>query len=436
MKLVIKGGRLIDPKHGRDAVTDVYIASGKIAALGAAPAGFIAQRMIDATGLVVCPGFVDLSARLREPGLEYKATLESELEAAMAGGVTSLVCPPDTDPPLDEPGLVEMLKHRARSLNKARVFPLGALTQKLEGRELTEMAELSDAGCIGFSQADAALTDTMTLMRALQYAATFGFAVWLRPQDVFLSRHGVAHDGEVATRLGLPGIPSCAETVALSTILLLARETGARIHLCRLSTAAGIGMVRVAKEQGLAVTCDVGMHHVHLSESDIGFFDSNCRLVPPLRAEADRAAIRAGLADGTIDAVCSDHSPVDDDAKQVPFGEAEPGATGLELLLPLSLQWAREAHLPLDRALARITHEPDRLLGIAGGELGVGSPADVCVFDPDAHWRVDRKSLYSQGKNTPFLGARMQGRVCCTLVDGHVVFDRPHGREARKQATT
>ena len=235
----IKGGRLIDPRSRVDAKQDVFVSDGRIAALAKAPAGFRAGRTIDASGLVVCPGLIDLSARLREPGFEYKATLESEMQAAVAGGVTSLACPPDTDPPLDEPGLVEMLKYRARSLNLVHVYPVGALTWKLAGERLTEMVVLRDAGCIAFSQADTPIPDTQMLWRALQYAATFGIAVWLRPQDGYLERGGVAHDGEVATRLGLQGIPAFAETIALSTILELVRATRARVHLCRLSTAEG-----------------------------------------------------------------------------------------------------------------------------------------------------------------------------------------------------
>jgi len=423
MKIHIKNGRLIDPKNGIDSIQDVFIAAGKIVSVGSAPEGFHANRVLDATGLVVCPGLIDLSARLREPGFEYKATLESEMAAAVAGGVTSLVCPPDTDPPLDEPGLVEMLKYRAKSLNQARVFPLGALTQKLAGGELTEMAELHDAGCIAFSHADAPLNDTLVMMRTMEYAATFDFAVWLRPQDASLSKNGVAHDGEVATRLGLPSIPSCAETIALSTILLLASKTGARVHICRLSSREAIDMVRAAKQDGINISCDIGVHHAHLSEIDIGFFDANCHLIPPLRSLRDRDAIREGLKDGTIDAICSDHAPVDDDAKILPFAEAEPGATGLELLLPLTLKWGSEMGLPLVQTIAKITVDPARVLGIANGHVGVGQSADICVFDPAAHWKVEPKALKSQGKNTPFLGMELQGKVRYTLVDGHVVYE-------------
>ena len=420
MNIHIKKGRLIDPKNGIDARLDLFIAAGKVLAVGDAPAGFIADKIIDAAGLVVAPGLIDLAARLREPGYEYKATLESEMNAAAAGGVTSLACPPDTDPPLDEPGLVEMLKHRAKTLNQAHVYSVGALTQGLKGTEITEMAELADAGCVAFSQADAALTDTRVLMRAMQYAATFGFSVWLRPQDSFLARDGVAHDGEVATRLGLPGIPACAETIALATMLQLARETGVRLHICRISSESGVAMVRAAKQQGLPLTCDVSINHIHLSEMDIGFFDANCHLTPPLRSLRDRDALRAGLLDGTIDAICSDHTPVDEDAKQLPFAEAEAGATGLELLLPLALKWAGQG--ALSEALAKVTVQPARILGLDAGHLSVGGPADICVFNPDTYWKIEPAALKSQGKNTPFLSLELQGRVRYTLVDGEFVY--------------
>lgn len=422
MNIHIKNGRLIDPRNNIDAKLDVFISNKLIAAIGHAPDGFVAAQVIDATGLIVSPGLIDLAARLREPGYEYMATLESEMDAAVAGGITSLACPPDTDPPLDEPGLVEMLKHRARNLNQAHLYPVAALTTALKGQELTEMSELVEAGCVAFSQADAPLTDTRVLFRAMQYAATFGFSVWLRPQDSFLARDGVAHDGEVATRCGLPAIPVCAETIALATMLTLARETGVKLHICRLSSAAGVEMVRTARQQGLAVTCDVTINHVHLSEMDIGFFDPNCRLTPPLRSLRDRAALRSGLLDGTIDAICSNHAPVDEDAKQLPFAEAESGATGLELLLPLVLKWAEQENLSLADALAKATLRPAQILGLDAGHLSIGAAADVCVFDPEIYWKVEPAALKSQGKNTPFTGMEVQGKVRYTLVDGKVVY--------------
>lgn len=425
MNIHIKNGRLIDPKNRIDAVQDIYIEAGKVLASGKAPKGYIAEKIIDASGLIVIPGLIDLAARLREPGYEYKATLESEMNAAVAGGITSLACPPDTEPVLDEPGLVEMLKHRALALSQAHVYPIGALTYGLKGLELTEMAELADAGCVAFSQADAPLTDTRVMMRAMQYAATFNFSVWLRPQDSYLARDGVAHDGEVATRLGLPSIPACAETIALSTMLNLARETGVSLHVCRISSAASVAMIREAKKEGLPITCDVSMNHIHLSEMDIGYFDSNCHLIPPLRNQRDRDALRAGLLEGVIDAICSNHSPVDDDAKQLPFAEAEAGATGLELLLPLVLKWAIQDKYALSDAIAKVTINPARILKIDAGHLSTGAIADVCIFDPAKDWKVVASALKSQGKNTPFLGIEMLGRVRHTLVNGQLVYQSP-----------
>ena len=419
MKLLVKGGRVIDPASGRDAAGDVAIADGRIVeSLSGKP-----ERVIDAQGLVVAPGLIDLAARLREPGYEYKATLESEMDAAVAGGVTSLACPPDTDPPLDEPGLVDMLRRRALALSRARVYPLGALTVKLEGRQLTEMAELAEAGCVAFSQANAAIADTQVLWRALQYAATFGFPVWLRAEDLWLAKGGVAHDGEVATRLGLAGIPAFAETVALATLLELVRATGARVHVCRISSAAGVAMLRRARHDGLPLTCDVGVHHVHLSDRDLGYFDAQCRLEPPLRSPRDRDALGAGLADGTIDCIVSDHTPVDEDGKHLPFAEAEPGATGLELLLPLALKWGVQAKLNLAQTLARVTSAPARILGVDAGRIAPGAPADLVLFDPEAPWRVSAQALKSQGKNSPFLGLELAGRVRATLVAGNVVYE-------------
>jgi dihydroorotase len=419
MRLHIKNGRVIDPATGKDGTGDLFIADGKISAESGK-----ADRVIDAKGLVVAPGLIDLSARLREPGYEYKATLESEMDAAVAGGVTSLACPPDTDPPLDEPGLVDMLRRRAKALSRARVYPVGALTVKLAGEALTEMGQLTDAGCVAFSQANAVLADTQILWRALQYAATFGYPVWLRAEDAWLAKGGVSHDGEVATRLGLPGIPAFAETIALSTILELVRATGARVHVCRLSSAGAVEMMRRAKQEKLPVSCDVGIHHVHLCDMDLGYFDSQCRLEPPLRSQRDRDALSRGLAEGVVDCVCSDHTPVDEDGKHRPFAQAEPGATGLELLLPLTLKWGQARGLPLAVTLARITCEPARILGVASGRLAAGAPGDLVLFDSAAPLQVKAEALKSQGKNTPFLGHELAGKVRYTIVAGNVVYEQ------------
>lgn len=442
MKILIQNGRVIDPISGLDILGDVAIGTGRILSIGQIrPDEFEPDRVIDASGCIVAPGLVDLAVRLREPGYEHEGMLESELAAAAAGGVTSVVCLPDTDPTLDEPGLVEMLKLRARKLSRCRLFPLGALTRGLRGENLTEMAELHEAGCVGYSQAEVPVRDTQVLQRALQYAATFGYTVWLRPQDAWLGK-GVAASGAMATRLGLSGVPVAAETIALHTIIELVRVTGARVHLCRLSSAAGVDIVRRAKAEGLPITADVSINSLLLTDVDIGFFNPAMRVVPPLRQGRDRDALQAGLADGTLDALVSDHTPVDEDSKLLPFGEAEPGATGLELLLSLALKGAglsagEAASLDAGRlrqALSSVCSGPVRVLGEAigslassAGRLVEGGVADVCVFDPATSWKVEASALVSQGKHTPFAfectGFALPGRVRATLVAGQLAHE-------------
>ncbi|HSN78866.1 MAG TPA: dihydroorotase [Rhodoferax sp.] len=427
-RVLIQGGRVIDPASGLDGQADVALANGAVLAIQNIPADFQADVTIPAAGCLVLPGLVDLAVRLREPGNEHARMLESEMAAAMAGGVTSLVCQPDTDPVLDEPGLVEMLRFRAEKLEQARVYPLGALTRNLKGETLTEMVMLTDAGCVAFSQAEEMIGNTQVLQRAFQYASTFGYAVWLRPQDYFLGQ-GVAASGPLATRMGLSGVPVMAETIALHTIFELMRSTGARVHLCRISSAAGVALVRQAKLDGLKVSCDVSINSLHLTDTDMGFFDSRARLNPPLRQQRDRDALRAGLLDGTIDALVSDHTPVDEDAKNLPFAESEPGATGLELLLSLAYKWHLDTGIALARAVAVVTDGPANVLGAAlgprlgrTGHLQVGGLADLCVFDPQANWTVQPDTLVSQGKHTPFSGYELPGRVRCTLVGGRVAY--------------
>jgi len=435
MNILIQHGRVIDPASGLDQTADVAVADGRILAIvkpgDSLPAGFTPEQRMDATACIVAPGLVDLQVRLREPGYEHEGMLDSELNAAVAGGVTSLVCPPDTDPVLDEPGLVEMLRFRADKLHRARVFPLGALTLGLQGEVLTEMVELTQAGCVGFSQAEVALANTQVLQRALQYAATYGYTIWLRPQELHLGK-GVAASGALATRLGLSGVPVAAETIALHTIFALMRATQARVHLCRISSAEGVELVRAAKLEGLRVTADVSINSLHLTDHDLGYFDSRARVTPPLRQQRDRDALRTALADGTLDALVSDHTPVDVDAKALPFAQAEPGATGLELLLSLSLKWAQDSGVGLLRALEVLTAQPARVLGArvvnptSLGQLQVGGAADVVVFDPEIQWHVTPDALHSQGKHTPFAfdmsGMALPGRVKATLVDGRIAY--------------
>ena len=428
-RLLLANARLVDPAAGRDGPGAILVEDGRIAAVGDRSDDWRADRTIDAGGAVLCPGLVDLSVRVREPGHEHEGMLASELAAAVAGGVTSVVCPPDTDPVLDEPGLVEMLKFRARGLDLARLHPLGALTVGLKGQVLTELASLSAAGCVGFSQAEVPVRDTSVLHRALQYAATFGYTAWLRPNDAWLGQ-GVAAKGDLATRMGLAGIPSIAETIALATLFELARDTGARLHLCRLSSAAGVEAVRRAKAEGLAVTADASIHNLLLTDVDIGWYDSAMRLDPPLRQARDREAIARGLADGTIDALVSDHAPVDEDEKNVPFAESVPGATGVELLLGLGLMWGGAGGLSRAATLAPVTSRPAAVLARSrlaedGAPVGlaVGAPADLVLVDVEAEGTVDPRTFRSRGRHTPFAGHALPGRVLATVVAGRVVHE-------------
>jgi len=422
MKFAIRNGRVIDPASKFDGRADVFLDAGRIVAIGGAPAQFTADGTLDAAGLIVAPGLVDLCARMREPGVD--GALKVESHAALAGGITGVVCPPDTDPPLDEPGLIRMLRQRSREAAGARLYPLGALTAGLAGEALAEIETLAEVGCVAFAHTGSLPHDNSVLLQAMRYARTFDLPIWLRPVEDTLAGRGVAAAGAVAGRLGLASIPEVAETVALHTVFELQRSTGARVHLCRLSSSGGVELVRRAKREGLPVTCDVGIHHVHLIDVDIGYFDSNFRLDPPLRSGRDRDAIRVGLVDGTIDAICSDHTPVDADAKLLPFDEAAPGATALETLLPLVLKWASENKVPMLDALGKVTSTPAQILAEPTGRLAVGAKADICIFDPGEAWRPAAVELVSHGKNTPFSSYELLGRTRYTLVGGEVRFAR------------
>lgn len=428
MHTVIKNGRIIDPANQLDTTADLYLSDGHVAAIGTAPHNFQPNTTIDAHNCLVLPGIVDLTARVGEPG-PHAHMLESEMDTAAKGGITSLVCPPDTSPILDEPALVQMLHFRAQQLQKTRLFPLGALTKQLQGEHLTGMVELTEAGCVGFGQAEAPIQNTQVLMRAMQYAATFDYTVWLRPQDPWLGG-GVAASGALATRMGLSGEPVLSETIALMTIIALVEATGARVHICRLSSQAGVELVRLAKARKLPISCDVSINNLHLCDNDIGHFDSRTRLTPPLRSSTDRDALRAALQDGTIDALVSDHTPVDTDAKILPFNDAQAGAVGLELLLPLLLHWAQQDHIPLPVALAAVCSRPANILQpcvpahLSLGNLQVGSSADICIFNPNIEWQITKETLSGHGRYTPFEGYRMMGRVTHTLLAGKLVHTR------------
>jgi dihydroorotase len=424
MNLLIRGGRIIDPANDMDAVHDLYIdANGFIVALGQAPAGFEPDHVIDARGKLVLPGLVDLRARLREPGLEYKATMESETRAAVAAGITTLCCPPDTYPVIDTPAMAQMVQQRAWRFGLSFVHPLGALTQGLEGKLLTDMAALEEAGCVGVSNALEPVTDTLVMRRALEYAASFDLTVFLHAEDPWLANNGCAHEGEVSTRLGLPGIPEAAETVAVARDLALIEQTGVRAHFCQLSSRRAVSMVTEAQRQGLPVSADVAAHHLHLTEHDIGQFNTQCRVLPPLRSQRDRDGLREALRLGTVGAICSDHQPHEADAKLAPFAQAEPGISALETLLPLTLKLVDDKVIDLNTAVALLTSKPAHILGIDAGHLGLGATADICIVDPDAWWTLRESHFVSRGRNSPFLGWEFRGRVTHTLIGGEVVFE-------------
>lgn len=417
----ISKGRVIDPANRIDQITDLHIADGRILKLGPKPEGFAADLTIDATGLVVCPGLVDLSARMREPGHEYKATLRSETRAAVRGGITTLCCPPDTNPVIDTAAMATLVRKSAQRIGNARVLPIGALTKNLQGDQLSEMATLRLAGCVALGNADMPLANTLVERRALEYAATFGILVMLRSEDPHLRNNGCAHEGPVASRLGLPGIPEAAETVAIATDLVLAEHTGCRIHFRGLSSGKSVSQLAIAHQQRVQISADVAVHQLHLTEMDIDGFDSYCH-VNPLRSLTDREALRQGVADGVIAAICSDHQPHDADAKEAPFPSTAPGISSLDTLLSLTLKLVDEGVLELSDAIARVTCGPADILGLELGRLTPGYSADICIFDPDRFWKLTDKELVSAGHNTPFLGWELRGRVTHTLFEGRVVF--------------
>ncbi len=415
---------MIDPAQNLDAVCSVFVQNGVIAGFGDPPSGFETDRTIEAHGLVVCPGLIDLRARLREPGLEHKGTIESEARAALAGGITRACCPPDTDPVIDTPVTAQWLIDRARQFGGAEILPIGALTRGLNGTHLADMHALRRAGCVGVGNAALPIKDTGVLRHALEYASGLGLLVFLTPEDPWLSGAGVVHEGRVSTRLGLAGIPESAETIEISRTLMLIEETGARAHFCGISTARGVALIAEAKRRGLAVSADTPVHQLYFTEDDVGIFDTNYRLRPPARTAADRDALREAVAEGVIDALCSDHLPHEVDAKERPFSDAEPGIAGLETLLPLTLRLAELSVLTLKDAVAAVTSRPATLLGLAAGTLATGRAADICIYDPEAEWTPTADSVRTRGCNSPFYGTPMRGQVVATIQGGRIAYER------------
>jgi len=419
----IINGRLIDPANNRDEQTDIHLSQGKVLAIGEKPAGFEPDRIIDASGRVVCPGLVDLNARLREPGHEFKATIASETRAAAKGGITTLVCPPDTDPVIDTPAVMELVRRKAKQSGFARVLTTAALTQKLAGSELSEMASLQDAGCVAVSNAGRPLGNTLIERRALEYAATFGIKVFIKPEDPHLRNKGCVNEGVVAARLGLPGFPQAAETVAVARDIALAEATGAHIHFQTISTAKGVKQINRACHDGTRLSIDVAAHQLHLTEMDIDEFNTACHVDPPFRTLSDRDELRKAVATGYIQAICSDHQPHEPDAKCRPFPDSEAGISALETLLPLTLKLVQEGVMGLAQAIERITLGPARIAGLPFGRLDPGLSADICIFDPEAHWTLTADNMLSQGKNSPFLNWEFTGLVNYTLFEGRLTYD-------------
>lgn len=418
----IQHGRVIDPANNIDRVGDVYIVDGKIAALFASSAGFQADTIIDATGKVVCAGFIDISTRLRDMGHSRKATFKSETCAAASAGVTTMCLQPDTRPVMDAASIAEYVKDLAEKAGYPQIYPIGALTQKLEGAELSSMLALKQAGCIAVSNANAPVKNLLILRRAMEYAASHDLLYICRPNEFSLSNNGCAHEGAIATRYGLPSIPEAAETIALAQCLELAELTGCRVHFGQLSCKRSVIKIHQAKKYGLNVSADAAIHQLHLTESDMIPFDSAYHVLPPLRTEADKKYLRQGLASGTINSLCSDHQPHDLDAKLGAFPETESGVSSLETLLPLMLRLVAQNDITLEQGIAALTQQPAQILRLTSGALTVGFSADVCVFDPELEWQINSDNWQSRGLNTPFWGQTMTGRVTHTLQAGKVIF--------------
>ena len=422
MRIAIVNGHIIDPRHKINTQGGLYITNGVVAAVGNAPDGFIAEKQIDAQGQIVCPGFVDLSTRLREPGETHKATILSETRAAASAGFTSLCIPPDTKPVIDTSAVLELIKDKAEQCAYAHIYPVAALTQKLAGKELSSMYALKQAGCIAVGHAQTAIQDLLVLRRAMEYAATHDLLLMYSPQEQALSKQGCAHEGAMASRYGLPGIPVAAETIALMQCIELIEQTGCRVHFRGLSCARSVDLIAKAKQLGLPVTADVAMHQLHLTDEDMLPYDSHYHVLPPLRSVQDRDVLITAVQSDIIDCICSDHQPHDIDAKLGAFPETEPGISALETVLPLMLRLLAQEKLELIQGIAKLTAEPAGILGVNAGSIAVGDMADVCIFDPEKQWQINAETWQSQGRNTPYWQETMQGKVTYTIQAGKIIY--------------
>lgn len=419
--LLIRNGRLIDPLQEIDTITDLLLADGKIQAMGPIDTPDHCT-VIDASGLIVAPGLIDMHVHFREPGFEYKETIAGGSLAAAAGGVTSVATMPNTHPTVDDPSMAAFVLERGRLAGRCHVYPIGAITRGLKGEELTEIGLLQQAGCVGFSDDGKVVMDSGLMRRALDYSRTFGALVIQHAEDCGLARGGCMHEGLTSSRLGLPGIPAAAEETIIDRDIRLVTLTGGRYHVAHISTAGAVAAVARAQAEGLAVSCEVTPHHFTLIDTDVGEYNTNAKMAPPLRSAADRQAVRDGLARGIIAVIATDHAPHELDSKNTSFREASNGVVGLETMLPVALDLVREGVLTLPRCLAAMTCNPARLLGIPGGTLAVGAPADVVIFNADERWLVTPDTLHGTSRNSSFLGRTVTGRVKMTLLSGKVVY--------------
>ncbi len=420
MRIRISNARIISPADDLDCTGDVCIAAGRIVSVPGPAPDFQAEQQIDAGGGLLCPGAIDLLADFREPGQEHKATIASESHAAASAGVTGVVLTPHTQPVIDTAAVVELIHQRAAQAGGSRIYPLGALTSGLSGRQLSEIAALKQAGCIALSNARRAFDNLDIMRRAFEYAASFNLPVFIQPEEPGLRNNGLMHEGQISTRLGLPGIPATAEIVALSQCLMLVEQTGVRAHFSKLSCAQSVELLRAAHSQGLPVSADVSINNLYLTEIDVDGFNADCHLAPPLRCSSDRTALLAGVGDGTIAAICSDHQPHDADAKAAPFGETAPGASAIDLLIPLTINLIEQQQLSYRQGIAAITCNPARILTLDRGRIAAGEVADLFIF-ADTGWTVNNDTLQSRGKNTCFRGWEMPGRAHYTFIDGELV---------------
>jgi dihydroorotase len=422
MKILIKNGRVINPSTKCDKVSDVWIDGKKIISTGKKPTGFIPKKVIDATNQIVCPGFVDLGSYLQEPGYEHKATIVSEANAAAAGGFTSICCMPKTNPVIDTPAVVELIKEKARGIATPKIYCIGALTEGLKGQVLAEMSALREIGCVGVSNAREAIEDTAVLKNSLEYAASINLTVFMSCEDPWLAKGGSMHDGLVSTKKGLVGIPSSAELIALSKVLILVEQTGVKIHFQALSSGRSVKYITDARRKGLPVSCDVSISHISLCDQDISDYDPNYHIRPPLRSLKDKNALINGLKKGQVDAISPCHEPQDADSKASTFSSSEPGISSYDTFLSLLWTLVRNGQLTDRRAIELASCAPGEVLGKSGSGIVVDGMADICVFDPNLIWTTHPNNIISHGKNTPFLNREILGKVTHTIADGQIIY--------------